>query len=131
MNMKRLGVITIAALLLALGVAACGKPAPSTSTNGGGNTVPMTSSTFAISSLTVKAGQTVHFDDSNGGYHVLCIGNDQQCTANATGPAVLTASGGHIINLPQTLDVIFPTAGTYEVTCTVHSNMNVTITVTP
>jgi plastocyanin len=131
MNMKRRGILTIAALLLALGVAACGKPASSTNNGGGGNSVPMGPSTFSIASITIKAGQTVHFDDSNGGYHVLCIGKDQQCTANATGPSELTAAGGHTINVGQTWDVTFPTAGTYEVTCTVHSNMNVTITVTP
>ena len=131
MNMQRRGVLIIAALLLVLGVAACGKPAPGTSTGGGGNAVPMGASTFSVASITIKAGQAVHFDDSNGAYHVLCLGKDQQCDPNAAGPAELKVPSGHTINSGQTWDVTFPTAGTYEVTCTVHPNMNVTITVTP
>ncbi|HEV2237623.1 MAG TPA: plastocyanin/azurin family copper-binding protein [Ktedonobacterales bacterium] len=126
---KVLTIPSIMALALAFMLAGCGKTTPTTT--GGGNTVTMASVNFATTSLTVKAGDSVKFDDPSGGgaYHVLCFGKDEKCAANADGPAELNASGGVIFNAGDSHSYTFAKAGTYEVTCTVHPNMNVTITV--
>jgi plastocyanin len=117
-----------AVLLLAFVVAGCGKPA--STTTGNSNSAVMTASTFATTSVTIKAGQAVHFDDTNGGYHIICLGTDQVCDQTATGPSELMGQG-FTINAGQTKDVTFASAGTYKITCTVHPSMNLTVTVTP
>ncbi len=130
-DMKRLLAIPgMTALILVFVLAGCGKTLGSHS-NTPGNTVEMASVSFVQSSLTVKAGDTVKFADpsSTGAYHVLCYGHNQTCVSNANGPAELNASGGVVFNGGDTKSYVFTTAGTYEVTCTVHANMNVTITV--
>lgn len=126
--MKKLSLATLPLLLILTVLAAgCGKPAATTSS--GGNSVAMDASNFAIHSITVKAGQSVVFDDSGGGYHIICLGTDQVCDQTAQGPSELMGQG-FTINAPQTKNVVFATAGTYKVTCTVHPDMNLTVTVT-
>jgi plastocyanin len=126
--MKRLGLAFIPLMLLAMVVVVgCGKPAATTS--GGGNTVSMDASNFAIHAITIKAGTALKFDDSSGGYHVICLGKDQVCDQSAQGPSELMGQG-FTINAPDTKSVVFANAGTYDVTCTVHPEMNVTVTVT-
>jgi plastocyanin len=126
---KALAIPGIVALALAFMLAGCGKTTPSTTA--APNTVTMASVTFATTSLTVKAGDSVKFDDptGSGSYHVLCFGKNEKCAANADGPAELNASGGVVFNQGDTKSYTFAKAGTYEITCTVHPNMDVTITV--
>jgi plastocyanin len=126
-------------LILAFVVVGCGKrigsrpgsspPATASCSNG---TINMAAQTFAQTTCTVKVGDAVTFVDpgSTGGYHVLCFGKDQACVANSKGPAALNTSGGVTFQAGDPpKSYTFATAGTYEVTCTVHTNMNVTITV--
>jgi plastocyanin len=115
-----------AVLMLAILAVGCGKPAATAT--GGGNTVGLTASTFATSSITIKAGTALVFDDSSGGYHIICLGKDQACDQTAQGPSDLMGQG-FTINAPDKKSVTFATAGTYLVTCTVHPNMNLTVTV--
>ncbi len=126
---KALAIPGIVALALAFMLAGCGKTTPTTT--GGGNTVTMGSVNFTQSSLTVKAGTAVKFDDptAGGAYHILCFGQNQKCVANADGPAELNTSGGVIFNAGDSKTYTFDKAGTYIVTCTVHPNMDITITV--
>ncbi len=129
--MKKLG-IALLPLLLILAVAACGKQPGQTSTpSGGGSTVTMTTDNFARQTITVKAGTAVQFVDPSdtGGTHILCFGHNETCTANSQGPADLNNSNGVQFNAGDTKSYTFSTPGTYEVTCTIHQNMNVTITV--
>jgi plastocyanin len=126
---KALAIPGIAVLALAFMFAGCGK---SNSTPASApNTVTMGAVNFTTTSLTVKAGDTVKFDDpaSGGAYHVLCFGKDEKCAANPDGPAELNAPNGVIFNAGDSKSYTFAKAGTYQVTCTVHPNMNVTITV--
>jgi plastocyanin len=127
---KALAIPGIVALALAFMLAGCGKTT-STTTTAAPNTVTMGAVNFTTTSLTVKAGDTVKFDDpaGSGAYHVLCFGKDEKCVANPDGPAELNASGGVIFNAGDTKSFVFAKAGTFEVTCTVHPSMNVTITV--
>lgn len=136
--MKKLIVLPLASLVvLAFVLAGCGKPiggtqTPTASSGCTGGKVEMASVNFVQHTCTIKAGDQVTFvDPSTGGYHVLCFGKDQTCTANPNGPAELNASSGVTFSQgdpPKSFT--FATAGTYEVTCTVHPNMNVIITVT-
>src|SRR5580692_386503 len=127
-TVKRLRLALIPAfLILAIFAVGCGKPAATTSAPS--NTVGLTADNFATSSITIKAGTALTFDDSSGGYHIICLGKDQACDQTAQGPSDLMGQG-FTINAPQKKDVTFPTAGTFDVTCTVHPNMNLTVTVT-
>ena len=122
-----------AAIVFALLVVGCGKSVAgtsSTSSSGGGNTISMTTDNFVQHTLTVKAGTTVHFSDTNGGFHQICLGTNMKCDPAATGPSELEGSG-FSINPPQVKDIVFSTPGTYQITCSVHPNMDVTVTVTP
>jgi plastocyanin len=125
MKHLRLAVIP-AVLLLAMLAIGCGKPAATAT--GGGNTVGLTAANFATSSITIKAGTALTFDDSSGGYHIICLGKDQACDQSAQGPSDLMGQG-FTINAPDKKNVTFPTAGTFLVTCSVHPNMNLTVTV--
>lgn len=130
--MKKFG-FTVALLLfvVALALAGCGKGGETSSptTGGGGNTVSMTATNFTIHEITLHKGDTLHFDDpSSGGFHTICLGNDMQCDANEAGPSELKAPGFNV-TAGQSKDVVFPDAGTFKITCSVHPNMNLTVTV--
>jgi plastocyanin len=79
-------------------------------------------------SVSIKAGQTVAFDDSNGGPHNLVTGMHGSPSPETGAPQALEGSG-----LPFSSGdihtVIFPTAGTYHITCTFHPSMQATVTV--
>jgi plastocyanin len=114
-------------LLLALGLAACG--GTSTNPNAPANEVDMGLASFVQTSRTISTGESIHFvDDQSGTMHIVCIGNDGRCDPNAHGPQDLTGQG-FTIQPGQSHDVRFDTAGTYPITCTIHPNMNLTVTV--
>lgn len=130
--MKKIALAIIPLVLVfALALIGCGKQV-----GGGGTTtttpgaVGMDATNFVVHTVTIKAGQSVHFDDTvnGGGTHIICLGKDQQCDSSAQGPSDVTGQG-FTINPGQTKDVTFPTAGTYQITCTLHQNMNLTVTV--
>jgi plastocyanin len=107
----------------ALGVASCGGDTSA------GNIAEMTASAFAQQSVTIPAGSAVHFvDDVDGATHQLCLGTNGECHSTANGP-VLLRSPGMSMRAGQSKDVVFPAAGTYAVTCTIHPQMKLTITV--
>jgi plastocyanin len=84
---------------------------------------------FGQTSRMISAGESIHFvDDQSGSMHILCIGKDGQCDPNAKSPQDLTGQG-FTIQPGQSHDVQFDTAGTYPITCTIHPDMNLTVTV--
>jgi plastocyanin len=93
-------------------------------------TVTLSQSAFAQTSVTISAGHSLRFDDpdATGGNHKLCLGMDGHCDANAEGPDELH-SPGLTLTPGTTADINFPRAGQYQVTCAIHPNMNLTITV--
>jgi plastocyanin len=129
---KSMLAIPVVLLLVALVLFGCGK------VPGGGNTtssvpnttVQMGPTTFVQATRTIHAGQTLLFDDTSGGggLHIICLGNNMACDKSAQGPSELM-NGGFTINPGKTMSVPFPTAGTYKITCIVHPNMNLTVTV--
>ncbi len=107
-----------------LALAACG----GSSNAGGAGTISLGSGKFNTTSVTIKAGQSVTFDDSNGSPHNLVTGSNGVFSQQAGAPSELSGlafSGGDVKT------VTFPTAGTYMITCTIHPSMEATITVTP
>ena len=130
--MKRFILTTAPALLLivlAFALAGCGTSSPTTN-SAVPNEVDMTYHDFSKQSVSVKAGTAVHFVNPGSGssMHILCLGQNGRCSDTSNGPQDLRGSG-FTLNEGQTKDVIFTTAGTYQVTCSIHPDMNVTITV--
>jgi plastocyanin len=139
---KMLFALVPLALTLTLALGACGKPAAgggpgagtgSTGAGGGcvtSQTITLTIDNFANSCQTVSANQAVTFDDptSTGGVHIICTGQHAQCVANATAPKDL-GSPGFQIQPGQQHQVTFTTPGTYQIACTVHPAMDLTLTV--
>lgn len=131
--MKKLAVLVLPLLLFgAIAAAGCGK------TPGGANTGPsgpvdqveMDAVNFVQTSITIKAGVPFKFVDPSdtGGLHVICAGDNGKCIADANAPKEL-ADPGFQINPGETKTVTFDKAGTYHIACTVHPDMNLTITV--
>ena len=116
--------MAVAGILLTLTVtlAACGggdsSTAPDASAGGdGGETVSLSGAQFTPSSLTIPAGTTVTFTDTSG--HTVTEGTD----GVAVDDPIVNEQGGSDIT------VTFDEPGTYNITCMVHSSMNMTITV--
>jgi plastocyanin len=126
--------LCIPVLLLVVGISllGCGKvPGVHTKTPGVPNTtVQMAQTSFVQSTRSIKAGDSLLFDDTvdGGGLHIICLGKDMTCATSATGPSALMGQG-FTINPGGTKSVTFPTAGTYDITCSVHPNMNLVVTV--
>ena len=127
---RRIGAVAVSLALLSLltlSLAACGTA--STNPNAPANELDMGQASFVQTSRTISAGESLHFvDDPSGAMHVLCIGKDGHCDPNAQGPQALTGQG-FTIQPGQSQDVRFDTAGTYPITCTIHPNMNMLVTV--
>jgi plastocyanin len=128
--MRRLGLAFL--LVGALMLAACGD----TGTAGGGgggsaNTITMGGTSFSgNTNITIKAGESVTFDDSSGGSHQLVTGTNGQFTAATGAPTEFSTTDGILFNPGDKKTVIFPTAGTFQITCKFHPPMQATITVT-
>jgi plastocyanin len=109
----------IASLTLVL--AACGGGTPASDggdDGGGGETVSLSGQQFSPSSLTIPVGTTVTFTNTSG--HTVTEGTDGE----AVDDPFVDESGG-----TAPIEVTFDEAGTFNLTCTVHPDMNMTITV--
>lgn len=108
--------------------------APSTATSGGGSgaaTIAMGAGHFSgNTAVTIKAGQSVLFDDSAGGAHNLVIGMHGVFSAENGAPSQLNNKTGVNFGGGDQQTIAFPTAGTYNITCTFHPSMQATVTVT-
>jgi len=119
------GTIAALTLLPVLALAACGQSAAAP------NEVSMTVSDFSPTSVTVKAGQPVHFTDPAGvgATHIVCLGSDGNCDGAAQGPQALQLGGFTMNTGDPPRDVTFTTPGTYKITCSIHPSMNLTVMV--
>lgn len=83
-------------------------------------------------SITIKAGQGVFFNDApgnDGGVHNLVTGKNGGYEAQPGAPGAFASSIGINFNPGDHQVVVFPKAGTYTITCSIHPDMLVTITV--
>jgi plastocyanin len=95
--------------------------------------ISMGAASFTHNTATVKAGQAVTFDDpsASGGTHILVTGHGGTFTAEAGAPSEFATASGVSFSPGDSKSIVFPTAGTYTITCTIHASMQATITVTP
>lgn len=115
--------------LASIALAGCGTASSATTTTQP-NEVSMTAVDFTKHTLTVPAGTAVRFSNpASGMMHVLCVGANAKCAANAAGPAELTADGGVTVTAGQVKEIVFATPGTYPIACALHPAMNIVITV--
>ncbi|HEX5038560.1 MAG TPA: plastocyanin/azurin family copper-binding protein [Candidatus Limnocylindria bacterium] len=124
MPRTRITIFGSALFALMLALAACSSdtgassaPADAGGGAGGSETVSMANTTFTPSSLTIQAGTTVTFTDTSG--HTVTEGTD----GVAVDDPIVDQQGG------EDVDVTFDEPGTYNITCKVHPEMNMTITV--
>ncbi len=121
--------VSLASLLviLMLLAVACGG---STSAASGQNTVHLTDTTFAQSSITIKKGQTITLVNDTATVHIITNGtwdsNDNPIPRVETGAPKVNDTVGSFGS--QTIGP-FNTAGTFHLYCTVHPGMNLTIIV--
>lgn len=125
--MKRFFGIASAVFILAFTLAACGGG----TSNSSSTTVTTSASDFNQHSITINKGQalTITNDASSasGSEHIFVMGTNGQATSQAGAPDLgngLTAQPGASVTTPA-----FANAGTYTMTCTIHPNMLLTITV--
>jgi plastocyanin len=92
-----------------------------------GSTVTLGQSAFLETTFSFSAGQALRLVDpvATGGVHQLCLGKDGQCDANAQVPDALHGPGMKIAP-GNTSDILFPSPGQYQITCTIHPSMNLT-----
>lgn len=85
--------------------------------SGGGETVSLAGFAFSPSDLTIPAGTTVTFTDTAN--HTVTEGTDGE----AVDDPIVDEDGG------SDIEVTFDEPGTYNITCKIHPDMNMTITV--
>jgi plastocyanin len=118
----RAGVVA-ALLVLTMGaLTACSSPAASSPSGGGEtHTVTITGNSFG-DDLTIAAGDSVVFVNDAGVDHTVTNGVDGQANEDPLFDVELPAG--------ETSDpILFDEPGTYDVTCKIHSSMQLTITV--
>jgi len=123
--MKRVGIVALAVLALVAAGCSRTKIIPQDQAHMGGDN-------FVQQAVKVAAGKPIKFiDDPSGSPHVLVIGTNGTWQPNANAPSQLNNNTGLNISPGNEIDVVFPTAGTYTVTCKVHPAMLLTVTVNP
>ena len=104
----------------ASGAGASPKPAGASAPSG---TVLLSGFAFNPTAVTVAAGSEIAFSNKDSVGHVLVDGEDG--TPASASAAKSPVGPGQMVNLP------FPKAGAFKITCTIHPSMNLTVTVTP
>lgn len=131
-----LGLLVVATLALSL--AGCGTFWSVTTLSTGQGTTPPSNvvqlgiSTFLQQKVTIKAGQSVKFEDppSSGGVHFICVGENLKCQPTPGTPAQLAKpSGLYFTNGQPPVNIQFKQVGTYKVICTIHPGMEVVVVV--
>jgi plastocyanin len=102
-----LRILAALSLLAAMTVAGC-------SSGGGAATVTLSNNKFDPSSLTVDAGEEVHFEVEEGTHTV---------TIHKAGDPTTTLLKDEQVSAGADTHFSFPAAGTYHVWCTLHGQM--------
>ena len=114
---------TVGVVLL---MAACASPSASPSGgggDGGAGAIIISSSAFSPASLTVAFAEPITFTNNDGFDHRIVNGENGTEVADPVFEAISMGSG-------DTTHDIRLSPGTYNFTCTIHSSMNMTVTVT-
>ncbi len=141
MSNKHLKILVTLLAMLALGsilLAACARPGSpeanqsggtSSGSGGGGGTVHMGATNFLQSTVTINKGSKLTLIDDLTVEHIINNGTWDNGTAKPGkepgAPTVnVTFNGGDTQDIGP-----FTTAGTFQLYCTIHSGMNLTVTV--
>ncbi len=89
--------------------------------SGSADQVELAGFAFSPSELTVAAGTTVTFVNNDTSPHTVTEGSDGEAADGARFDEDVAAG--------EEVTVTFDEAGTYEITCTLHPEMNMTVTV--
>lgn len=138
---KTLAMVLAVLVLGSVMLVACARPGsstgdtgsstpPSSSSSGGSTTVDMDASNFSQKQITISKGASVTLMNSSPTVHIISNGTWKGSTAD---PAVETGA-------PKVSDLVlatkqskqvgpFNTAGTFQLYCSVHEGMNLTIVV--
>ncbi len=128
--MKKIIMLLVFVLLL-MGITACGSPGPTSQTNRSTGIVEVhtSSQTFVSSSVTIEKGQSLILVNDSAVLHPIENGTWENGTARPlqeTGaPSVKVQLSGQD---RQTIGP-FTSAGTYQLFCTIHPGMNLTVVV--
>jgi plastocyanin len=116
-------------LILAFAATGCGKGGGGSDGSGGGNTVQLDAANFAVSSITIHAGDTLKWvNPASGTTHLLCLGENMSCDKNIKdGPSDLSNGTTLEVDPGDTKSSTFPTKGDFKITCTVHTNMDMVV----
>lgn len=112
-----------------------GSPSASaTSSSGGGScasgdTVKTNSTNFEQSCITLSKGATLKVVQDQTSYHILDYGQWNGSTQAPATPAGVPAMKDLTLSGPSVSIGPFTTAGTFHIYCTVHTGMNLTVTV--
>jgi plastocyanin len=125
---KKIGLGVIAFGLITTLFAACG--IIDTSTMSSGPAVHMGATNFLQSSITMKKGDPLRLIDNASDQHIITNGTWQGTTAKPgkepSAPPVNVSING--VNSSATIGP-FTTAGTFQLYCTIHQGMNLTVIV--
>ena len=114
-------------MTLAIVLAACASPAASPTGGGGGaggvGTITISGNAFSPTSITVAFSDPINFKNNDGFDHQIVQGAFGTEVADPAFAAISLGASD------QTHDIRF-SPGTYDVTCTIHPSMNMTITAT-
>ena len=129
--MKKLIATFIVLGLMTVLIAACAITSSSSggSSSSSGNDVHMSDSNFVLSTVTISKGSSLNLIDDTGTVHII-----QNGTWTNNTPILKKENGAPIVNQTFTGNDThatgpFNTAGTYDIFCTVHPGMNLTVTV--
>lgn len=132
--------------LLAMLLAACGQsgqsgasvsptattpPIPTSTPTPAGPTITMINYSWSPTTLAIKAGQAVTFTFSNQWTetHIDVTGKNGQYIAEPGAPPEFNSPTGTTFNPGDTKSIVFANAGTFDITCTLHPPMQLTIKV--
>jgi plastocyanin len=143
MRNKQVGLLIMLLVILAIGstvLAACTRPGtPSASASkgnngggggGGGNTVHMGNTNFLVSTVSISKGSKLTLIDDVAVPHIIKNGmwasGAQKLAQEPGAPTVNQSFSGS----GESHDIgPFTTAGTFHLLCTIHTDMNLTVTV--
>lgn len=129
--MKKIAIVFALLALLSLFIVACGGGSNSGVSANNNNTVDLTSNNFSPTSITIKKGTSLTLVNQTGTTHIIANGS-----WNGNTPDPKTEAGAPTVNnmmfssanQTQTIGP-FNAAGTFHYYCSVHPQMNLTVTV--
>ncbi len=127
--MKKFIAILLIGSLMTVMLIACGGSSGGDSTNSGGSDVHMNDMNFVQSSITIKKGDSLNLIDDAAVPHIIENGS----WVNGTAQPKMESGAPKVDAQFQGNDSKpvgpFNTVGTYHLYCTIHTNMNLTVTV--